>query len=173
MGDFESTGRRFATISRYILVNAHFEIAGRRAVIRLSSRPLPIPLPVPADRRVQGRAEDGDVLGLVVAPAVILAPRGFRGVLVQVLLADVVVLADDGAAQAGEVAFRLIGAGAVEAVGEAVVDAERVVGGFHVIPMRAFVGVQHGPEGHPLADDWAGARFFETASSAAFPRNGE
>lgn len=102
---------------------------------------------------MQRRAEDGDVLGLVVLAAVILAPRGFGRVLVEVLLGHMVVLADDGAAQAGEVAFRLIGAGAVEAVGEAVVDAERVIGRFHVIPMRALVGVQDGPEGHPLADD--------------------
>lgn len=102
---------------------------------------------------MQRRAEDGDVLGLVVGAAVVLAPSGLSRVLVEVLLGDVVVLADDGAAQAGEVAFRLIGAGAVKAVGEAVVDAERVVGGFHVVPVRALIGVQHGPEGYALADD--------------------
>ena len=66
---------------------------------------------------------------------------------------DVVVLARDHAAQAREVAFGLIGACTIPAVGLAVVDPVRVVGSFQFVPMRAFVSVQLGSERHTLADD--------------------
>jgi hypothetical protein len=93
------------------------------------------------------------MLRLVVGAAVVLAPCRLVGVLVQVLVRDVVMLAVHGAAQAGEVAFRLIGAGSVEAVGEAVVDAAGVVGELDAIPMRGLVCVDHGAERHAGADD--------------------
>ena len=58
-------------------------------------------------------------------PAVILAPRRIVRVLVKVAVRDVVVLAINGAAQAREVAFGLIGAGAVPAKRLGMVDPVR------------------------------------------------
>jgi hypothetical protein len=82
------------------------------------------------------------VLPFVVLPAVILAPSRLVRILVQVAVADEVMLLDDGAAQAGEVAFSLIGAGAVLAIGFAVADPVGGVGRFQNVPMGTLVGVE-------------------------------
>lgn len=55
----------------------------------------------------------GQSVGSVVAAAVILKPCGVGTVLVQILRADTVVLAGHHAAEPGEIAFNLIGIGAV------------------------------------------------------------
>jgi hypothetical protein len=90
---------------------------------------------------VQRRRQHGRVLRPVRDAGVILAPGCFVRVLVQVAVRDVVMLAVDGAAQAREVAFGLIGAGAISAVRLRVVDPVRGVERLQLIPMRAFVGV--------------------------------
>ena len=58
---------------------------------------------------------------------VILAPCGFVDILVEILVRDVVVLALYRAAQAGEVALGLIGAGAVPRERLRMVDPVRLV----------------------------------------------
>ena len=52
----------------------------------------------------------------VIGAAVILQPRGLVRILAQVLRADMVVLPDNHAAQAGEIAFGPVGVLAVVAV---------------------------------------------------------
>ncbi len=80
----------------------------------------------------------------VVETAVILFPRCFAGVLVKVLRAHMMMLPFDHPAKAGEIAFGLIGANAVQAVGNRVIDALRVETGVQHVPMRSFVGMDTG-----------------------------
>jgi len=74
----------------------------------------------------------------------ILAPSHFSSVEAEVLPADVVVLADLSATQAREVAFSLIGACAVFAERNRVVDAAHLVAGVQRIPACRFIGVHDG-----------------------------
>ena len=53
----------------------------------------------------------GRELRTIGSAACVLTPCHFAGVRVQVRTGDVMVLTDFGAAEAGEIAFRLIGAG--------------------------------------------------------------
>ncbi len=71
----------------------------------------------------QRRRRSGVVQPAVCRPAAILAPSHLGGVEAEVLAADVVMLADLSAAQAGEEAFRLIGARAILGEGNRVVNA--------------------------------------------------
>ena len=77
----------------------------------------------PADRRAHAFDDHDMRQRPVVGAAVVLQPRGLVRVLVQVLRADVVMLALHHAAQAGEVAFRHVGVLAVVAVDLAMVHA--------------------------------------------------
>lgn len=85
--------------------------------------PLPIPFPSPADRvRRRCRSGQGEQLAVVVA-AMILAPGHLASVGVEVCATDLVVLADLGPAQAGEVALRHVGADAFIHERNRVIDA--------------------------------------------------
>ena len=85
------------------------------------------------------------MLRAIGGAAVILAPRRLVGVLVKVAMRDVVMLTINGAAQAREVAFSLIGAGAIPAKRLRMVDPMRVVERLKVIPVRPLVGVNSVP----------------------------
>lgn len=112
---------------------------------------LPVAFPLAADRRGHGVADDAVGERAVALAAMIGQPSGVRGVLVKVLRRNVVMLAANHAAQAREIAFRLIGADAVEAVGLAVIDALYREKGVQHVPMRGFVGVDFGAVGDALA----------------------
>ena len=86
-------------------------------VIKGLSRALPVTLPRARHRATHRVCHQPEGQPAVVNAAVIFQPSGLVGVLVQVLRADMVVLAYDHAAQAGEVAFRPVGVLAVVAVG--------------------------------------------------------
>lgn len=77
----------------------------------------------------------------VVVAAMIFKPSRVRCVGVQVLRADVVVLAVDHAAKPGEEALGLVRAHFLEAERFAVVDPERLELGVQNVPMRCLVGV--------------------------------
>ena len=83
---------------------------------------MPVASPVSALRAVQRVGDHPLVLASVVLAAPILVPRALTRVERQVDTADVMVLAELGPAQAREVALGLIGAGAVVAERDAVVD---------------------------------------------------
>ena len=83
----------------------------------------------------QRRSRSGLVQRPVRHPPPILAPGHLDGVGQQVLAADVVVLTQLGAAQAGEVAFGLVGAGTILGERDRMVDPHHVVVG--VQPVKA------------------------------------
>lgn len=74
---------------------------------------LPISRPNPRHGMRQCRARGGLVERPVRHPAPILAPSHLAGVEAEILAADVMVLADLGATEAGEERLRLVGASAV------------------------------------------------------------
>src|SRR3954454_14436564 len=103
-----------------------------------------------APRQVAGRPE----LRSVRIAARILTPGHFVGILVQVGAGDMMMLAELGASQAGIVAFRLIGAGAIHAVGAPVVDPPHLVPGMQIVPGARFVAMDRASPGDALSDDW-------------------
>lgn len=80
----------------------------------------------------------------VVHAAMILNPSRMVRVLVEVLRADMVMLASDHPAKAGEVAFRLIGGDAHLRIGFRVINAESFEAGVQRVPMSGFVGIEDG-----------------------------
>lgn len=83
----------------------------------------------------------------------ILTPGDFAGILVQVGAGDMMMLAEFGAAETGKVAFRLIGAGSIRAVGAPVVDPPHLVPCVQVVPGTRFVGMDRAAPGDALSDD--------------------
>ncbi len=100
------------------------------------------------------------VLHPVRHPAAILAPRHLDGVGRQILAADVVVLTQLSATQAGEVAFGSVGAGAVPGERHRVVDAHHVIIGVQPIPAARLVGVDDAAHGDALTDQGNSVGFF-------------
>lgn len=93
---------------------------------------------------------------------------------------NVVVLAELGAAEPAEVAFRLVRASAVLAHElDGVIDALHVVSGHKAIPTRRFVGVDNGAGSDALADQWEGINLAgdnprnDPAISLTLARNGD
>ena len=77
----------------------------------------------------QRRARSSLVQRSVSLPAVVLAPSHLGGVEPQVVAADMVVLADLGATEAGKEALRLVRAGAAQAERNRVIDAAHLIAG--------------------------------------------
>jgi hypothetical protein len=108
----------------------------------------------------------------VVHAAMIFNPCRVIGVLVKVLRADMVMLASNHPAKAGEVAFRLIGGDTHLRIRFRVVDAESFEAGVQRVPMSRFVGIEsrglrRDPGGNP--DAFAFALDYERQRpSAAF-----
>jgi|SRR5665811_400884 len=76
----------------------------------------------------------------VVEAAVVFKPSRMARVAVQVLRRNVVVLTGDHSAKAGEKAFGLVGTSTVKAVGDRMIDAERLEARMKRVPMSGFVG---------------------------------
>ena len=118
---------------------------------------LPAALPVHGEvhRLPHGRGAEGHQLEQhsVRLATVIFPPRHFASVTGQVDAADVVVLAEFGAAQPGEEAFRHVGAGFVQAVGFTVVDAVHGELANQPVPGLGFVGVNRGALGDAGLDE--------------------
>lgn len=108
----------------------------------LSGRSLPVPGPYAAYGMIERGTEQGCCVATIRAAAVILAPCGMVGILVEVLVRNVVVLALHHAAKAGEVAFNPVGVLAVAvAVQFAVVDAAGLEIHVKNVPMGCFIGI--------------------------------
>src|ERR1700722_15136302 len=89
----------------------------------------------------------------------VLAPCHFTGILVQIRTGDVMVLTDFSAAEAGEIAFRLIGAGTIHAVGATVIDPPHLIPRVQVVPTTGLDGVNGAAPGNTLSDDRHGLGF--------------
>lgn len=105
-------------------------------------RPLPVSLPLTRNGMRQSEAKCPLGQRAVVLAAVILQPCRMRGVGVQVLRRDEVMLATDHAPQASEVGLGLIGANAVLAERFRVVDALHLELRFKRVPVARLVGVK-------------------------------
>src|SRR4029077_19117069 len=109
--------------------------------------------------RMAGRQTAGShELRTVRGAALILTPAHFAGILVQIWTGDTMVLTDFGAAEAGEIAFRLIGAGTIHTIGAPVVDPPHFVPGMQVVPRRRLVGVNDAVAGYTAPTDRHRAR---------------
>jgi hypothetical protein len=102
-----------------------------------------------ARRQTTGGAE----LGAVRISTRILTPGHFAGILVQVWAGDMMMLAEFGAAETGKVAFRMIGAGAIHAVGAPVIDPPHFVPSMQIVPGARLVGMYRAPPGDAPAGD--------------------
>lgn len=141
------------------------------SVCALRLAALPVARPVARHGRIQRRARKLLPKRLVVLAAVVFDPCGVRGVLVQVLGGNMVVLTTDHLAETGEERFRLIGASAAVQVAIlfAVVDAERVEIAMQGVPVARFIRV-HGRSGGNTLDcmgDTIGLAIFNKGHGAA------
>jgi hypothetical protein len=100
----------------------------------------------------------GHELRTVGGAAGVLAPGHFGGILVQVRTGDMMMLTDFGATETGKVAFRLIGARTIHAVGTMMIDPPHLIPCVQVIPGRRFVGVNRAAGGDAPPDDRHGVR---------------
>ena len=147
--------RRDAFVRRKLSCRGSYAIAlGSQSTLSMGS--LPISLPLPRHWMRQRRRRRGLVQRPVRHPAAILPPRHLDGVGREVLAADVVVLAQLGAAQTREVAFGLVRARAVQGEGNRVVNAHHVVVGVQPVPAAGFVRVHDAAHGDALADQGDG-----------------
>ena len=89
----------------------------------------------------QRRVDDDQILLAVGNAAVVLAPRHFCGVRVQVRAGDMMVNADLGATDAREKRLSVIRASAAVAVRLLMIDPLRQIAGVQRVPMRRFVCV--------------------------------
>src|SRR5208283_2872369 len=101
----------------------------------------------------QGHTATCIELGSGVGAAHVFAPRHFAGILAEIRPGDVVVLADLGAPQPGDIAFRLVRAGAILGVSFAMIDPLHVKARMKFVPRSGLVGVDSAASGDATAND--------------------
>jgi hypothetical protein len=118
------------------------------------SGPGALPVATEIDRRPASHCQPDDAIHLlaVTDAAEVLAPGRLSGVTDEIGSGDVVVMSEFAAAQAGEIGFRGIGAGTVDAEAVLVVDPLHGEAGVQRVPRRALIGMNRGALGDPLAD---------------------
>src|SRR5271168_1777041 len=92
-------------------------------------------------------------LGSGGVAAHIFAPRHFAGILAEMRPGDMVMLADLRASQSGDIAFRLVRAGAVFVVSFAMIDPLHFKARMEIIPSSCLVGVDGAPSGDATTND--------------------
>src|SRR5579883_2396769 len=104
-------------------------------------------------------------------PAHVFAPRHFAGILGKMRSGNMVMLADFGAAEPGEIALRLVCAGAIRAIGLAVIDPLHLERGMKIVPSPRFVRMDGTPAGDapPNDRDGLGLIFYHSCQGLAFP----
>ena len=122
--------------------------------------PSSLPIAAEIDRRLAPHRQPDDAVDLltVIDAAEVLAPGCFPGVADEIRPGDVVVMSEFAAAQAGEIGFCAIGAGAPDAEAILVVDPLHGEAGVQRVPRRTLVGMNRGAFGNPLADRRHGIR---------------
>jgi len=86
-------------------------------------------------------------------PAHVFAPSHFAGILAEMGPGDVMMLADLRAAEPGEIALRLVRAGAIRAIGLAMIDPLHLEASMESVPSSCLVGVDDAPSGDAPAND--------------------
>jgi hypothetical protein len=86
-------------------------------------------------------------------PAQVFTPSHFAGVLIKMGPRDMVMLADLRLPQPGEIALRLVCAGAIRAIGLTMIDPLHLEACMKIIPSPGLVGMDDAPSGDAAADD--------------------
>lgn len=102
---------------------------------------LPVPGLHSANRMPQRRTRRHLLQPTIEHPPRILPPSDLTSIEAEISPADVVVLADLGAAEAGEVGHGLVGARAVQAERDGMIDPHHLVVGVQAVPASGLVGV--------------------------------
>src|SRR3954464_11517396 len=119
-----------------------------------------LPVAAEVDRRPAPHRHPDDAVDLVAVTdaAEVLTPGRLAGITDEIRPGDMVVMSEFTAAQTGEIGFRAIGAGAVDAEAILMIDPLHGQAGVQRVPRRALVGMNRGAFGDPLADRPHGIR---------------
>ena len=120
---------------------------------------LPVSAEIDRGRAPHRQSDDAVRLFAVADAAQVLAPGCLLGVAEQVGPGDVMMVAEFGPAQAGEVGLCAVRAGTVDAVSVLVIDALHGKAGMQRVPSRAFIGMDGRSFGNTLADAAQGCVF--------------
>src|SRR5271170_5980330 len=101
----------------------------------------------------EGRAATCIELGSGGGAAHVFAPRHFTGILAEMRPGNMVMLADLRASQPRDIAFRLVGAGAIFAVGLAMINPFHFEARMQVVPSSCLVGVDDTASGDATTND--------------------
>jgi hypothetical protein len=102
---------------------------------------LPIPAEIYRGAASQRKLHHATGLLAVARPAKVFTPGNLLGIAAEIAAGDMMVMPAFTPAQAGEIEFRGVGAGAVQAIGSLVVDALHGELGMQLVPGRALIGV--------------------------------
>ncbi len=83
----------------------------------------------------------------------VFTPSHFTGILAEMGLGDVMMLPDLRAPQPGEIALRVVCAGAIRAIRLAMIDSLHLEARMKIIPSPCLVRVDNAPSGDAAADD--------------------
>ena len=89
----------------------------------------------------------------VILPAHVFAPRHFAGILAKIWSGNMMVLADFGAAEPGEITFRPVRAGAIRTIRLAVIDPLHLERSMQIVPSPRLVRMDDAPTGDAPAND--------------------
>src|SRR3974390_2479300 len=104
----------------------------------------------------QGQTATCMELGSGGVAAYVFAPRHFAGILAEMRPGDMVMLTNLGPSQPGDIAFRLVRAGAVLAVGFPMIDPLHFKARMKVVPSSRLVGMDNAASGDATTNDRGG-----------------
>ena len=119
----------------------------------------------------QGQAATCTELGSGGVAAHVFAPRHFAGILAEMRPGDMVMLTNLRASQPGDIAFRLVRAGAILAVGFPMIDPLHFKARMKIVPGSRFVGMDNAASGDATTNDWdsLGLMFHDCRHGRAAP----
>ena len=106
----------------------------------------------------QGQAATCMELASGGVAAHVFAPRHFAGILAEMRPGDMVMLTNLRASQPGDIAFRLVRAGTILAVGFAMIDPLHFKARMEIVPSSSLVGMDNAASGDATTNDRDGAR---------------
>jgi len=101
----------------------------------------------------QGQAATGMELGSGGVAAHVFAPRHFAGILAEMRPGDMVMLTNLRASQPGDIAFGLVRAGAIFAVGFPMIDPLHFKARMKIVPSSRLVGMDNAASGDATTND--------------------
>jgi len=102
----------------------------------------------------QGQAATCTELGSRGVAAHVFAPRHFAGILAEMRPGDMMMLTNLRASQPGDIAFRLVRAGTILAVGFPMIDPLHFKARMKIVPGSRFVGMDNAASGDATTNDW-------------------